>query len=441
MKNKLEMTVKGYSVKKLLSIIFIIALIIRVVYGLVMFNYQGTSIWDDAWDYIGFAENILSQGIFVPDVSRISALSGPGFPAILAIMFLIFGKTYIPIIILNALVSSFLCILIYFLGKEIFNHTVGILASVWSIFYVLFIRYIPQVLKENWVSFLFVLIILLLFKNFKRDKINLRLFLFSLLFTFFIHLDERFLVYFFIFPLGLTFLDSFSWKLGLKKAVIFVVLVILFMVPWLIRNYHVYGRVVILTERTAWITDKYFGYKTEAHKLRRKRSEDLERYDRITKSLLAGEDVDHDIKYMDTLKKAIKLGYIPHRYNKMERWWAEFKEFWRSFRFKGGFVGHGYRFEGPSWSLKHNLSLILTYGILLPFFLIGIFFVVKGKEKYGMFVLCIIIMHTIIHVFMAHVRNRYRIPIDAFIIILAFYGLQQLFWKFKSWREGVNSTE
>jgi len=423
------------STKKLLFFIFVFSFIIRLAFGLITYKMQGTSIWCDDWDYIEYAEHILDQGIFVPDISNLSAHSGPGFPIVIAFMFLIFGKSYIPLVILNALVSSSLCILIFYLGKELFDKNVGLFASIWGIFYVLHIRYIPRILKEVWVAFLFALIIFIFIKITKQNKITKKFILFSLLFVFLIHMDERFFVYFIIFCLGFLLLDNHSWKIGLKKVLVFFVMVIFLMIPWLIRNYHVYGRIVILTERTAWITDKYFGYTEEADKLEKEKIDKLVLYDKITKSLLEGKDVQYDIKYLGKLKKAIKLGYIPHRFNKYERWFAEFKEFWRPFRFKGGFVGHGYRFEGPSWSLKHNLSVGLTYGMLLPFFIIGIFFVLKNTNRYSIFVLCIIIIHTCIHVFLAHVRNRYRIPIDAFIIIIAFYGLQQLYWKYLDWRE------
>ena len=47
------------------------------------------------------------------------------------------------------------------------------------------------------------------------------------------------------------------------------------------------------------------------------------------------------------------------------------------------------------------------------------------------FLFVIILVHTLIHVLLMGIE-RYRIPIDPFIIIIAFYGLYQIFQYFKS---------
>jgi len=424
------------STKKILLMIFVSALILRLAFGLIFYHFNKTNDFGDDWDYIQYAELMLKQGIFVPDTSQLSASSGPAFPLVVATMFFIFGKNYLPVIILNAIISALLCVVIYALGKELFNRKVGLWASAWSVFYILFIRYIPRVLKENWLSFLFPLIIFLFIKETKREKKYIYFILFySILYTFLIHMDERFFFYFPILVLGFVFLDQKSWKLGLKKGALFFSLACIFMAPWFFRNLNVYERPVILTERTARFTDKIFGYQNEADKLKKIYNEKIERYKKATELLLNGKEVTFKVRRLETLKKAIKLGYIPHKYTTFERWKAEFKEFWRPFRFKGGFVGDGFRFEGPSWSLKHNISTGITYGLLLPLFIIGIYFVLKNRNKYSIFILFIILIHTCIHIVMAHVRNRYRIPIDAFIILIAFFGLQQLYLIFQNWQK------
>jgi hypothetical protein len=205
------------------------------------------------------------------------------------------------------------------------------------------------------------------------------------------------------------------------------------MIPWLVRNFNVHDRPVILTTRTAWFTDKIFGYKKLGY-LETIRKKNLELWEEATRLLKEGKEVPFEVRHLKGLKRAIKLGYIPHKYSIFEKWVAEFKEFWRPFRFTGGFVGDGYRFEGPSWSLRHNLSVGLTYGLLLPLFLIGIYFIFKAKNIYGIFILILIASHTFIHVVLTFVRNRYRIPIDAFIIVIAFFGLQQLYLTLKNWK-------
>ncbi|MBT6994546.1 MAG: hypothetical protein HN952_06275, partial [Candidatus Cloacimonetes bacterium] len=244
------------------------------------------------------------------------------------------------------------------------------------------------------------------------------------LFSLLIHMDERFFIYFPVLVICFLFFDKLNWKNGFRKAIIFCFTVILLMIPWLIRNYQVYEKPVIITERTSSFTDKIFDYHEKINAPSKAMKVPLQLYEAVTDSILSEKTVRSSGSRIKGIKRGISLGYTPHKFSASERYWAEFKEFWRPVRFTAGYVGRGFRFEGPSWSLAHNLSLGLTYGILLPFFLLGCFFIIKYKNKYGIFFIILIITHTFLHVVLMWVRNRYRIPIDALIIIIAFYGLQ-----------------
>jgi len=424
--------INNLSNKQILTVILVFSLISRLGYGFYMFQNLGTCGFCDDWDYISYANQIIEQGIWVKDISKLlDARGGPGFPLIIAVLFALFGENYLAVVILNAIISSLITILIYKLGEEIFNKKVGLISSIWSIFYILHIRYIPTVLKEVLLAFIFSLIIYLFILETKRCLISWKSLLLPILYGFFIHIDERYFVYFPILIFAFIILDNESRKNGIKKATLFLSIVLLLMIPWILRNYYVYKRPIILTEMTAKFTDRIFGYDEEIKKRDVKSVKQIEFYESITDSILSGMGVKSSGGRVEGIKKGISLGYIPHTYNGLENWYAEFKELWRPIRFNGGYVGGGYRFEGPSWSLKHNLTEGLTYGILLPFFLIGLYFVFKSRNKYGIFILLIIFTHTIIHTTLAWARNRYRIPIDAFIIVIAFYGIQQLYFHFK----------
>jgi 4-amino-4-deoxy-L-arabinose transferase-like glycosyltransferase len=415
--------------KKILIIIFVVSLSVRLFFGIYIFNKEGTAKFSDDWEYINFANNIRQNGIFSPYEA---SLVGPAFPLIISMSFMIFGEVFLPVIILNALVSSFLCILIFSIGRELFNERVGICASLWSIFYVLFIRYTPHVLKENWLAFLFPLVILLIFKETKRDKISLYfLLLLSILYSFLIHMDERYFAYLPIFVSGFVFLDKKSWKMGIFKFTLFFLMLIIFMAPWLIRNYNVYNKIVILTPRTTPLTDRIFGYKrtpffdislarwfiSDKHIKKAQNGEKVRRHD--------GEKVG------DKQLKAIRDGILPHTFSRLESYCSIFQILWKPIDLKRGYSTTGYRYDGK-WSLKHNLSIGLTYGLLIPFFLYGLVLLLRYRWKIGVFLTSIFIYHTLIHMFfIPYTRNRYRIPIDAFIIVIAFYGIRELFKLYK----------
>jgi 4-amino-4-deoxy-L-arabinose transferase-like glycosyltransferase len=402
---------------------FLISLVLRVGFAVVTFRAEGTTKFVDDWDYLSYAENILEQGVFVPDISQIYSnghLVGPGFPLIVAGMLAIFGQAYLPIMILNALISSLICILLYYLGKELFDHRVGLLAAGWSMIYVLHIYFVPRVLKHVWLAFLCPLAIYAYLLETKREGVSLKSLIPAFLFAFLIHMDERFFALFPLLLISFLFLDSISWRKGLQKAAVFFCVVVVLMIPWLVRNYRVYERPVILTARTAAFTDGLFGYESE------KPPEFVWR-DSLADSISQGKEVEglKGFRY-NSLKLGLKHGYVPHRFSKTERWSAEARELWRPVRTSYGYTYRGFRFEVP-WSLKHNASIGLTYGVLLPFFLIGVVLIFKNRHRKGIFVIALIVLYTFIHVVLAHARNRYRVYIDAFIIVIAFYGLMQIY--------------
>lgn len=407
---------------KLLILFFIASLVFKLSYGIIVYNMKGTTSFTDDWDYISYANQIIEQGIFVPNVSMLRDESvGPGFGFILAVIFSLFGENYFYVIILNAILGAFITILIFFVGKNIFNEAVGILASFLTIPYVLYYRWIPLVLKEMWIFFFFSLIIYLVFLESDKKKVTPRILLISFLFAFFVHLDERFLVYLPFIVLVFIILNKNYMKESLKKGLLFSILVLILMVPWTIRNYKVYNRPVILTTRTDKLLNVFYKNKIPI--------EEKARY------FLTEEQIDSIAKGEETYNRSpleierIKRGIVPHKYSKWERWYNEFFEFWTPVRFTPGYVGDGYRFEARS--LRHNLAIILTYGVLLPFFIIGVYMAFKNKNIKGIIIFFIILFQTSIHVFILWVRVRYRVPIDIFIIILASYGFLWIYNKFR----------
>jgi len=444
---KIILPVVNNKIRNYLFAIGCIAFLIRIAFGVVTYINNGTSNFIDEWDYISYANNIIIQGIWVPDISKFysnSYIVGPAFPLILAIIFNLFGENYILVIILNAILSSITCVLIYFLAKTIFSEKAGLLASVWSIFYVNFIVYVPRLLKEVWLPFLIVLIVYLFIIETKKFNIGVSSFILPILFSFLIHMDERFFIYFPVLILSFLFLDELNIKSGLNKAVLFTSIVLLSMIPWLLRNYHVYERPVILTERTASFTDKIFNYEIENKNGRRtlnsfKKSGFVWKESMIDE-IINGNKVDGltgikgdgipgpiEERHLGPLRIALINGYVPEDRSIYTVFWTRFVEFWRPVSFGYGSIGWNPLKVYEPWSFRHNLTVGLTYGLLLPFLIIGIYFVLKKVNKYAIFLILVICLYTFIHVFLIGVTNRYRIPVDPFVIILAMYGFTESF--------------
>jgi 4-amino-4-deoxy-L-arabinose transferase-like glycosyltransferase len=410
-------------VPRVVLALFLISLVLRLGYGLAIYRAEGTSQFCDDWDYISYAKNILEQGIFVPDVSKMvtsSDVVGPVFPMIVAGTFAIFGENYLPIIVLNALVGALICILLYYMGKEIFSERVGILSAGWSCIYVPYLYRIPRVLKDEWLALLFPLVVYVFLLETKREKISVKSVLPIVLFAILIHMDERFFVFLPVLVVSFLLLDSVSWRNGLRKAVLFFAAGLVLMVPWTIRNYQVYHKPVILTLRTAPFTDRIFGITPD-------KPPQFVWKDAFADSILAGKKVpglEEDWRY-ESIRLGLTHGRMPHKFRPVERWYVESKELWRPFRLSSGYVGQGFRFETP-WSLQHNVSVGVTYGLLLPFFAIGAVLVIWRRHKKGIFIFSLLVVYTFIHSVLAHARDTYRVFADALIILIAFYALAQI---------------
>lgn len=424
------MNFPNFSHKKALITIFAVALILRLGFGIYYFNKHGVSDFDDDWKYISYANNIISQGIFVPDISRLPPYShfiGPGYPLVVAGLFSLFGENYMAVIIMNAIASTGICILIYLLGREIFDRKIALYAAAWSVIYVLFIWRIPRVLKDTWTIFLFTLFIYILVMETKRVGFSIKSIIPIILYSLLIHTDERFLAFLPLILGAFILLDREDRKKGMikikvTKASLFFIGVIILMIPWTIRNYMVYEKPVILTERAALFTDKIFGVDPE--KRVSKSMKDLGKFKRpLIDSLLAGLEVKSmKGKGVESLKRALRKGITPHQFSIPEKWKTALVEFFRPVRLSGGFISEGYRYR-KAWSLRHNLSTGITYGLLLPLLPVGIYLILRNRNSMGIFLIAVILYHTLLHVMVLFSVNRYRLPIDPLIILVSFYGL------------------
>jgi hypothetical protein len=419
------------SEKKWVFIILTTSFVFRIGYSFFVFDPLK---FNDDWDYIHFAESILNnvwQGASFPSDSKIV---GPIWPIVIACCFNLFGKIYWPIVGLNVIMSTATVYLIYRLGKELTGkQNIALLIATWSVFYVHFVKEIPSLLKESFLQFFFPLLILQFLLAIKSSFQFKKLLIFSLIYSILIHADERYFFYFPFLGFGFLCLDcSREWHAGLKKAFVFIFFVSFSMIPWLVRNYQFYGRIVILTERTTPITNYVFGYpplKGEGHIYPYDRA-NLPLYEEITDSIKQRKEITSNpkkIKYIDQIPRAINLGINVHSFTPRKHYWEEFKELWRPVRFKPGMVANGYRLQ-VAWKPISNFVYGVQYGLLLPFLFGMLIWSVKQGRKEVLFLYLILGVHTIIHVFLAHARQRYRIPVDPIVIVVGGWGIMLFFF-------------
>tara|TARA_B100000959_G_scaffold203399_1_gene213010 strand:- start:31 stop:930 length:900 start_codon:yes stop_codon:yes gene_type:complete len=275
--------------------------------------------------------------------------------------------------------------------------------------------YIPRVMKENMLQLFVPLVILLMVYEIKREKIDLKSILFPLSFTFLIHTDERYILFIPIIFISII-TCNYSCRLGgLKKFIIFITIVVVLSIPWAIRNYVVYDRFVFLTTRTERVTkplidiiklyDISISHKTI--KNLSKKNLDYEGQKKLNKKYF-DNNKDNNLLLFNSLDKMLQ---------RLSIYWAPMVL--RESKFKGSVMIAG--------SLKYNLGGMLTFGILLPFFLVGTVVTIKNN-KLGLSLILFILIQSSFHVAIDLIAPwpRYRYPIDSLVIIIAFFGLYQI---------------
>jgi hypothetical protein len=424
--------------------LFIITFIIRIGYAYYIDSKYGTSKWIDDFQYLAYANSISKQGLFVPDLNELnketclnsdnipvgsgSSIVGPVLPTIIFLLLKLFGGDYHIIYFFNAFLGALTVLLLINFGKRFFTKSFGIAMGIWFAINPDFIRYTPHLLKEPLLLFLvflqFYMTIRLLNDYSAKKIIYLAIISFVL-----VHLDERYFVISVLLGVVILIYDKSSRFLKrFTKSLLYISIFIVFLIPWTIRNYNAYGEFVLLTERTIPLTSKII--KSSNTKTWDIKQDDLLNpsnvYDMeaVTDSIIKGLEVTSiPGYYVENIRNSVQLGKIPRKLNVIEKSLNNLRYLFTPFIFRGIHIYDGY-FYGK-WSLSHNITSILFYGIFIPFFIIGVIISLIHKNKIGILVFYYVIILAIIHLVTFSVP-RYRTPVDPIILVGAIIGISWL---------------
>jgi len=174
-----------------------------------------------------------------------TASKPPLYPFFMAGVYLLFGSgNWAALRLLQALLDSFSCVLLYFLAKSLRGRSVGLLSAIAAIFYPLSIYMSAQIYPET--LFLFLLNgMLLISVKMVRCNQNLPSVTCGVLFGFAILARPNILG---LLPLVILypFLLTSRW-VALRSALVFLFAVLLVLAPWSVRNYLIFHEFVPLT--------------------------------------------------------------------------------------------------------------------------------------------------------------------------------------------------
>lgn len=390
---------------------------------------QSTIHWVDDWDYVNYSKSIFS-GIFLhteydqaeSDFYRIDEVP-PLYPVILAGFYHIVGYDRLhAIIYFNLLLNVLIIYLIFLVGKRLLPGKLALLPPlVWSV-YINSLTLISRALKEPVITLFILLIIYQLIRLKERYRLT-SVILLAITNVLFAHLDER---YIFMTGLSLVFiyiilLKRSSAGKALGQSGIYLALAILLFLPWQIRNYHRYGRPVLITPRTAVLTDRLLGYRSSGTVIADLTSKlSPEQVDSVYQGY---NPVGVDTVIIRNIRRAAESGLRPHYFSLPERVYYNTLGFWQIAAFKPFFTGSGYRFN-PRLNLKGNVLSFSVFGLCfilaLPAFYLGW----KRRNLILSFAFCILLLNTIQHAVLGAGLVRYRAVMDPLIFIAAAYTIQ-----------------
>lgn len=405
--------------------IFLISLLVRIAYLVLTYTPKSYQSLSDDLAYMNLAVNMVKHGLFILHTEELcltAKIVGPGIGWLIFPVIYAFGENWLALFIYTAFISSFIPAFIYLLAKTIYTHRIAVFAAFWGIVYILFLKYTLTAGKDIWMTLLLLISIYISVKQINKTKYIFQVILLSFIVSLLIHLDERYIFFIPLFFIFLLLYGSKKRNIKLIKSFFFGFLVLVFMAPWLIRNYSIHKKIILISLRTAHYSDKILGYE----KIEYFPSHDGRWY--ISPSQIDSIKNNSIKSYIEKKLlpqhvEAIKKGIVPHKFTNFETCFSSFINFWEPVDFCYSYYQTGYRFDGK-WSLKHNLSSAFFYGIMLIFSIIGFYLLYKKQKIIIGYILSFILIYTLLHTFMIPFTTyRYRLPLDPYIIIAGSYGI------------------
>lgn len=353
------------------------------------------------------------------DIYQPTAGQPPLFPFLLAGLYLLFGEgtlAYLILMLIQSILSVWLCCLVYRIGKLIFDEKVGVIAMIFTAIYPILIIYsgrttntMISVVAVTWFMYLFLNYVLLSTEKPKISSLvllgisgGIAMLAESIMISFI-------LVCLIIYILFLFRAPSVTIRNQKLKSVAIVILVAAAVIlPWTIRNYRVFHRLVIV--RTMFGMNLWQGNNPMATG---------------TNTLPDGRPM------FDFPKEYYNLSITePERdqilLNQAKQFIFEnpgqaFRLFFTKCYYFWWFPPNN--IVTPA-AAKYAHLMRFPFAILLLFVLIGTGVAIKQKKYLVLGVFWLLFFNYMLVYGITHFGHfRYRAPIESFLLILASYGL------------------
>ena len=396
-----------------LSILFLAALIVRIIY---IYQIQTVPLINfvlklpESFDQ-GFFSKValkIAQGDWLLKEKNLLPGTAPVYAYFLGIIYKLFGFVPLAARIIQAFLGAAFCIILYFIGKETFNKSVGIISSFIASFYGIFIFYSEVLLRATLVTFLNVLLLLLLIKLTKKPNVKLSFFS-AVVYELSFLTRQNILLPFILIWLFLS-LRKTPFKKLLRLGTAFIAGIFITFSPFLIRNFIVFDKTIITpaTSDGFWIGNTYDSPGVDLVW--------LPTYKEMTEKS-QGSFIKTGLLFLEEVRKRPKA-YINLYYRKI----AMFL--------------NGYEVPATlNYYLFRQFPTVLrfpwfSFTLVCPLALIGIILALFSKKNVSLLYVFWFALSAMVILF--HIQARYRMPVIPLFIIFASYAL---YWCFNQIKE------
>jgi 4-amino-4-deoxy-L-arabinose transferase-like glycosyltransferase len=415
----------------LLVVIGLVALGIRF---FLMVYFQSYIIRDD-WAF-GYEAGRIAKSIAVGDgfSSPFRDPTGPtvwlvpAYPLLLASIFTLFGvytaHAAIVALVINCLTSALSCVPIFFIGKKLFNRTVGYIAAATFAIYPPSIWHAINTIWDTTI-FVFLVSILMAWLFSLPETLNFKNASYFGLFMGLVALMNAVILIFYPFVILWLYFKS---RRRVREKVLCLgttcLLTAIVLSPWLLRNYWVFGRLML---RSNFGLELKLGNNAFTGK-----SLDMPREERV--SLDQAWKLQHPSNAESEFRRYSEMGeidYMQQCYDEASTFIRENPWTFARLTFKR-FSNFWLSDLGVSNPWKGNLKVsgritlfkVVCYLVPLPFMLLGILFAVRRRRMVAPLLAFLVLIPAVYYI--THVSQRYRFTIEPLILILGSYGFYSL---------------
>jgi 4-amino-4-deoxy-L-arabinose transferase-like glycosyltransferase len=416
--NTLKRSIHNPEVQLVLGI-SLLAFVIRIVFSFVLFPYLsdplGLGVDPDSFGRLA-QHWVEGKGFVFQEGALPTTGRGPGYPLLLASLYLVFGNLFPASVLIHCLLGAFVCVVIYYSGKLVFGSWVGYTAAVIVALHPLLIWYSPRLRYENLLTLLLAIAIFWSLKL--QDTRSLKdAFLIGLFFGCAALVNQIVILLPLVLFAGFLLTRALTATLA-RQFVIVLLTMVTIIAPWTIRNYRVSGRIIpvhgggiVQFIKGNYEFEHYYEAPLQSVKL-----------DLMGVAYVA-HLVGHNAQGFDILMTDLDQTLLPRAISSLQnepgkaltKIVVQAPRFW-------------YLSESP---LKSRVLAIIEAPLLL-LAAVGAFGILRTSRR-GLPILLTVLYFNLVYAVL-HVEGRFSAPVVPFVAILAAAGLRTIVAVVRNWR-------